>query len=237
MCPQTRHSVSDSRAGEVERAEKPSALLDSAAAAALRLLLVADDPLARAGLAALLADRPDVAVAGQTPGDANLAAAMDAFLPDVVIWDLGWEPAQRLETLSHFTETQDTPVLALLSTAAVAGEVRAAGARGLLTRDGDGAQMAAGAAAVRQGLLVFAPDLLTVSLAAGAEAIIEPLSSREIDVLRGMAEGLSNKQIARQLEISEHTVKFHVNAILGKLGAQSRTEAVVRATRAGLIML
>ncbi len=67
--------------------------------------------------------------------------------------------------------------------------------------------------------------------------LVEPLSSRELDVLRGLAEGLSNKQIARALGISEHTVKFHINAILGKLGAQSRTEAVVRATRAGLILL
>ena len=66
---------------------------------------------------------------------------------------------------------------------------------------------------------------------------IEQLSARELDVLRGMAEGLSNKQIARSLGISEHTVKFHINAILGKLDAQSRTEAVVRATRAGLILL
>jgi DNA-binding NarL/FixJ family response regulator len=66
---------------------------------------------------------------------------------------------------------------------------------------------------------------------------IEHLSARELDVLRGMAEGLSNKQIARALGISEHTVKFHINAILGKLDAQSRTEAVVRATRAGLILL
>ena len=56
-------------------------------------------------------------------------------------------------------------------------------------------------------------------------------------MLAGLAEGLSNKQIARSLGISEHTVKFHINAILGKLGAQSRTEAVVRATRAGLILL
>jgi DNA-binding NarL/FixJ family response regulator len=66
---------------------------------------------------------------------------------------------------------------------------------------------------------------------------LEPLSPRELDVLRGLAEGLANKQLARSLGISEHTVKFHINAILGKLRAQSRTEAVVRATRAGLILL
>ncbi|MEI2609756.1 MAG: response regulator transcription factor [Candidatus Promineifilaceae bacterium] len=67
--------------------------------------------------------------------------------------------------------------------------------------------------------------------------LIENLTSREQQVLQLLAEGLPNKNIARQLAISEHTVKFHVNAIMTKLGAQSRTEAVVRATRAGLIML
>jgi two-component system, NarL family, nitrate/nitrite response regulator NarL len=66
---------------------------------------------------------------------------------------------------------------------------------------------------------------------------VEALTPREVDVLRLLGEGLPNKAIARRLGISEHTVKFHVNAILGKLGASSRTEAVVRATRLGLILL
>ena len=87
--------------------------------------------------------------------------------------------------------------------------------------------------------------MLEPALANGAMAtasvppnlLAEPLTPRELEVLKRMAEGLSNKQIARELAISEHTIKFHVNAILGKLGAQSRTEAVVRATRAGLILL
>ncbi len=70
-----------------------------------------------------------------------------------------------------------------------------------------------------------------------AVALAEPLSARELEVLRYLAEGLSNKEIARKMAISENTIKFHVNAILGKLGAQSRTEAVVRATRAGLVLL
>ena len=98
--------------------------------------------------------------------------------------------------------------------------------------------MAAAAAAVLQNLLVFDEELATPAPAAtfDLKSPVEALSARELDVLRCMAEGLSNKQIARDLDISEHTVKFHVNAILGKLGAQSRTEAVVRATRAGLIL-
>jgi len=65
----------------------------------------------------------------------------------------------------------------------------------------------------------------------------ESLTSRELEVLQYLAEGLPNKAIALKLGISEHTIKFHVNAILGKLGAQSRTEAVVRASRLGLIIL
>jgi DNA-binding NarL/FixJ family response regulator len=66
---------------------------------------------------------------------------------------------------------------------------------------------------------------------------VESLTDRELQVLSRLAEGLSNKQIAARLGISEHTAKFHVNAILGKLGVQSRTEAVVRAARLGLLML
>ena len=65
----------------------------------------------------------------------------------------------------------------------------------------------------------------------------ETLTARELEVLQCIAEGQANKAIAARLHISEHTVKFHVNAILGKLAAQSRTEAVVRATRLGLVLL
>ena len=66
---------------------------------------------------------------------------------------------------------------------------------------------------------------------------MEELTPRELEVLRLLAEGLPNKTIAHRLDISEHTVKFHVNSILSKLGAHSRTEAVINATRLGLILL
>ena len=203
----------------------------------LSVLIVADDPLARAGLAALLAGEVSIAVAGQSGSDADLGAVLDAFLPDAVVWDLGWEAAGRTAALGEFTEQYETPVVALLASEVVAGEVRAAGARGLLARTSDGAQIAAAVQAVVHGLLVFDDALLPAAAPAGDVELVEPLSGRELDVLRHLAEGLSNKEIARALDISEHTVKFHVNAILGKLGAQSRTEAVVRATRAGLILL
>ena len=199
----------------------------------LRLLLIADDPLARTGLGALLSDQRDMQVVGQSETDVDLNAVVAAFLPDVVIWDLGWEPADRMEALNQFTDAHDLPVIAMLSTADLAGATRAAQVRGLLGRGVDGSQLAAAARCVFEGLLVFDEEMVTMSQpTSGADRLVEPLSARELDVLRGMAEGMPNKQIARYLEISEHTVKFHVNAILGKLGAQSRTEAVVRATRA-----
>lgn len=207
----------------------------------MRVLIVADDPLARAGIASLLADQPPVMVAGSTGSDDDLNAAMAAFAPDVLVWDLGWEAAAASDALSRFCDDHDLPVVALLVGRAGADEARAAGAAGLLGRKTSGAQLAAAAIAAAQGLHVFESDLLpapsSTSPAAVGAAPVEPLSNRELDVLAGLAEGLSNKQIARSLGISEHTVKFHINAILGKLGAQSRTEAVVRATRAGLILL
>ncbi|MBK8046331.1 MAG: response regulator transcription factor [Anaerolineales bacterium] len=204
----------------------------------LRVLIVADDPLARAGLTALLTSQAQLIIAGQTSSDADLRAATAAFVPDVVLWDLGWNPSERIDRVGRYTDESVAPVVALLPTAESAGAARAAGVRGVLGRALDGAQMAAAARAVWEGLQVFSDGMVAQPVAPDdVEPIVEPLSPRELDVLRGIAEGLSNKLIARQLEISEHTVKFHVNAILGKLGAQSRTEAVVRATRAGLIWL
>ena len=69
------------------------------------------------------------------------------------------------------------------------------------------------------------------------DTLVETLTPREIEVLQLLAEGMTNRAIAQRLEISEHTVKFHVNALMGKLHAQSRTDAVVRATRLGLLLL
>jgi len=202
----------------------------------VRVLILADDPLARAGLAALLGSAPTIAVTGQSGSDVDIAALLAAFQPDAVVWDLGWSPDSQVAVLSRFVEEHTTPVVALLATPSLAGAVRAVGVRGLLPRSASGAHMAAALSAVVQGLLVFDETLLPAPLSTDIE-LVEPLSSRELEVLRHLAEGLSNKEIARTLGISENTIKFHVNAILGKLGAQSRTEAVVRATRAGLLLL
>ncbi|MBX3012384.1 MAG: response regulator transcription factor [Caldilineaceae bacterium] len=111
----------------------------------------------------------------------------------------------------------------------------------MLLRASEQPVLAAALYAVAAGLTVLDEALTTALLANNPpfpeSTPNEPLTPREQEVLDGLAQGLSNKLIARQLNISEHTVKFHVNAILGKLGAQSRTDAVVRATRAGLLLL
>jgi two-component system, NarL family, nitrate/nitrite response regulator NarL len=229
--------------------------------AELRVLIVADDALARAGLAALLGSQPGFTVAGQAPAGAagSLSAAVETYQPDLVLWDLGWSPESALARLAVF-HPGSLPVAVLLPAGISAAQARsawAAGARALLLRDADGLRLAAALAALLQGFAVVAPDIAALLLPAPAPALppdgtstgeddwraeegaglVEELTPRELQVLRLLAQGLPNKAIAQALSISEHTVKFHVNAILGKLAVQSRTEAVVRATRLGLILL
>jgi len=205
----------------------------------LRLLIVADDPLARTGLAALLAEHPECSIVGQAAGDTDLQAELDVYRPDVALWDLGWNPILMLEQLADFRDT-GLPAVVLLPNPSHVEEAWATGALGLLLRDADANKIVAAALAAAQGLVTIDPAL-TKSLLPGIQAtpppLVEALTPRELEVLQLLAEGLPNKSIARQLDISEHTVKFHVNAIMNKLEAQSRTEAVVRATQLGLILL
>lgn len=205
----------------------------------VRVLVIARDPLARAGLAALLAQQPGCTVVGQVSDEGHLDDDIQTYQPDVLLWDMGWDPSSAVERLMELPEDH-VPVVALLADALHAREVWQAGVGGLLHREAETAEIAAALPAVAQGLLVLAPEFAS-ALATSQEPPGGPLAgeltARELQVLQLLAEGLPNKQIARRLGISEHTVKFHVNAVLSKLGAQSRTEAVVRATRMGLILL
>lgn len=210
----------------------------------LRILILAADPLARAGLAALLAQQPGCQVVGQASVDADLAAEIEAAQPDVVVWDLGWTPNDALERLAEQSAARP-PVLALLPGGAaftsLASQAWRAGARALLDRDARPEAILAAAHSLALGLVVLAQDLADELLPTAPEpavpSLVEPLTPRENQVLQLLAEGLTNRAIAQRLDISEHTAKFHVNAILGKLAAQSRADAVMRATRLGLILL
>ncbi len=221
----------------------------------LPLLLVGDDPLARGGLAALLAGEPGLAVVAQAApseiaADPDLAGDLVGDLvPRAALWDLGLAPGAALGRLADLAGS-GPPVLALLADEELAADAYAAGARGFLFRDASPGRLAAALRALAQGLVVLDASLANLLSPASEDAgdpadapdtppvePAEPLTPREVEVLQLLAEGLSNKQIAARLAISEHTAKFHVAAILGKLGAETRTDAVVRAARAGLILL
>jgi len=206
----------------------------------LRVLVAADDALARAGLAALLRGEPPCQVVGTVALDASLPDALAAYRPRVIAADLGADPVRAADVLALLDES-DPPVLALAPASADAATAWAAGARGVVSREADGPRLAAALVALDLGLVVADPELAAGAGILGpdarSEAPVEPLTPRELEVLRLVAEGLPNKAIADRLDITEHTVKFHVNAVLGKLGAQSRTEAAMRAARLGLIVL
>ena len=114
-----------------------------------------------------------------------------------------------------------------------------AGARGLLPRDAASEQLLAAASSLIGGLAVLDPGFADESLSAilPVAELDDPLTGRELEVLALIAEGNANRAIGVMLGISEHTVKFHVTSIMAKLDAQSRTEAVVKATRLGLLAL
>jgi len=198
----------------------------------VRVLVISDDTLSRAGLAALIAGR-DVEVAGQGAlADAPALAASRE--PDVVAWDVGPGVENRAGP-----GLADVPVVALLWDDTQAAAAIAAGARGIVLRETAPDRLVAALQAVARGLVVIDPALpdLVPRARPPVSDLVEPLTPRENEVLQLLAEGRSNKSIASRLGISEHTAKFHVNAILGKLGATTRTEALAHAARLGLVLL
>jgi len=198
--------------------------------------VVARDPLVRSGLAAVLSAYPGLvlkeALASADGPDGGVAA-------DVVVWDA--PDAGRHPSL--------TPVLALVNAAPEARQALRSGARGALSRAASADAISSAALAVATGHWVlddaFATTLLNLggteepagSALASLPSARSLLSPREQQVLSLLSEGLSNRDVAERLGISRHTAKFHVNAILDKLGATTRTEAVVLAARSGLLTL
>lgn len=202
----------------------------------LRILIAGDNPLARAGLGAMLEGYQDCHLVGQVAGDETLLDQLDVLAPDILVWDIGWEP--DIQHLASLSETE-YPIVALVPDAEQAGRIWSTGIQGILLRSVTSDRLMQVLRSIAMDLIVIEPALLdTLSLSSPDLSVLDvPLTPREIEVLQLMAEGLSNKGIGFQLGISDHTVKFHVNSIMTKLEAQSRTEAAVKATRLGLIMI
>lgn len=215
----------------------------------LRVLIIADDHFARGGLTAMLSAEEDISVVASQDSRGDLLQAVFTYRPEVLLWDLGWESSEGVARLESYTSDPSSdpeilpdmlPVLALVSAPEESTEARDAGAAGIMLRDVRPEKLMPSLHAVAAGVFVSDPEFSPYLFAANAtpiEPLVEPLTPREHEILQLIAEGLANKAIARRLDISDHTVKFHTTAIFGKLSVSSRTEAVVRATRAGLILL
>jgi len=204
----------------------------------VRVLIIGDDPLARGGLSSLLSAAASIRVVGQTAAPDELPLADPTSTPDVLLWDLGQDTRAGLDRLRSFAE-RGLPIFALSPDEASAVDALSAGARGAALRDIGAEALSAAVGAVARGMVVLDENLAATALRRRIlpAALPERLTARELEVLQLLAQGLSNKLIADRLGMSEHTAKFHVNAIMGKLSAQTRTEAVVQAVRLGLVLL
>jgi two-component system nitrate/nitrite response regulator NarL len=200
----------------------------------LRVFVAGDDPLARGGVALLLAGQVKVSVVGQsTLGEDWASAAVGAGALAVVVDGDGMDARTRTRI-----RASELPVLALVGSGDEALEALGAGAQGALGRDGDASRLVAALRAAARGLVAVDERFSSALFRERPQPPpAESLTARELEVLQLLAEGLANKVIAQRLSISDHTAKFHVNAILAKLGADSRTEAVVRAARLGWVVL
>lgn len=195
----------------------------------IKVTLLTDDPLLRAGVSSLLAQLGSIDV-------------VDRDRAEVALWDAGVDTSKTLGRL-HELRALPVPAVAVVGDPAHVAPALAAGARGVVLRDQVGPGIHAALAAVRSGLTVMDSALATSLVPTPPERTSEPLkgrgelTERERQVVQLMSEGLSNKLIADRLGISDHTAKFHVNGVMMKLGASTRTEAVVEAMRRGLIRL
>jgi DNA-binding NarL/FixJ family response regulator len=209
----------------------------------IRVLVKASSAIARAGLESLIREHPCFQLIADSSG--GVSAAGSESVPDVLVAEaesladnqareaLDWASAGGAVVLllrnpanESIAEALREGVKAVLPEGLAATEIAAAieaAAAGLVVLDAMGAEML-----VRSAIPVSGGDV---------KPLVEALTPREIEVLRLVAVGLGNREIAGRLEISEHTVKFHVASVMGKLGAASRTEAVTLGIRHGLIMI
>lgn len=209
----------------------------------VRVLVVSGNPLARGGMAAMLDAVRDIKVVG-AGGLADAASLAAQLLPDSVLLDIGRGEAEDLDPIARLSAAQPgLPVVAVGGTGASLAAALAFGASSLLPAAVDPQTLrlailaAVGGLATipRAQLAAILPDEEPVEHS--AQAYAESLTARELEVLQLMARGLTNRQIGGQLHISEHTVKFHAGAVLGKLSARSRAEAVARAIGLGWILV
>jgi DNA-binding NarL/FixJ family response regulator len=210
---------------------------------AIHIVVVDDHPIVRDGLVAVLSTQPDFEVVGEASSGPEAIQCVGASRPDVILLDLEMPDMDGVETLQRLRDI-DPAVRVIVFTAFDTDEriVKAvqAGAQGYLLKGVPRDEIFNAIRVVHAGGALLQPVIaskLLRQVTRDAQPEPDPLTERELEVLRLMAQGQMNKEIAAALVISERTVKFHVSAILGKLGAGNRTEAVTLAAQQGLIEL
>lgn len=211
----------------------------------IRILVADDHPIVRDGLVAILSTQPDFEIVGEAADGAEAVKQALALTPDVMLLDLGMPELDGVEVLKRL-RAEGAATRVIVFTAFDTDErildAVQAGAQGYLLKGAPRDELFNAVRVVQAGGSLLQPIVASrlmrrVSEGRAAQDVAELLTGRELEVLRLLAQGQQNKEIAAQLVISERTVKFHVSSILGKLGAGNRTEAVRVAAQQGLIDL
>lgn len=208
--------------------------------ASIRLLVVDDHPVVRAGLEGMLSRQPDFEVVGEAADGREAIELAGRLRPDVVLMDLRMPEMEGVAAIEEIkVQRPETHVLVLTTYDSDADILRAveAGATGYLLKDSPREELYEAVRAAAQGKVLFAPAVADKLMRRIREPRRETLSRREIEVLGLVQWGLSNKEIARNLHVSEATVKTHLIHIFKKLGVEDRTAAVSVALERGILRL
>lgn len=205
----------------------------------VRIVVTDDHSVVRQGLRMFLELDGDIEIVGEAANGAEAVELAKTLQPDVVLMDLLMPVMDGISAITAIrNEAPGVEVVALTSVledASVVGAIRA-GAIGYLLKDTNADELRRAVKAAAEGQVQLSPEAaVRLMREVRAPETPETLTDRETDVLRLLADGQSNKEIARNLSIGEKTVKTHVSSILAKLGVQSRTQAVLAAMRSGLI--
>jgi len=206
---------------------------------AVRILIADDHSVVRQGLRMFLGLDPDLEIVGEAVDGADAVRLSRELRPDVVLMDLIMPVMDGIAaTKTLRSELPDTEIIALTSVledASVVGAVRA-GAIGYLLKTTEADELCRAIKAAAAGQVQLSPEAAArLMREVRSPDSPETLTERETEVLRLIAQGMGNKQIARVLHVGEKTVKTHVSNILAKLGVQSRTQAALYAVRIGLV--